>query len=311
MTSWFAEKDIPAEFPVLDMQALMSGELADFSHLISSSGLFYLKNFGVKEADLEKFVEITGFFFNETEEIKKKMICSGLPLRGYTSLKSENLAKLLKVGDYPDLCMKYSWATAGNTAPSAEFEIIWQKIFNEMNEVSKNILSLIATLLKNEPQISSDDWKKIINGESMLRHLFYPDLQEIQPLSMAPHSDLGSITLLYQTPANNRHVALEAEYNGNYLPLPAVKGTIVVNFGDILEHITKKKIKATKHRVVHCPQAGSARTSTVFFSLPQRDFDLTKFKGSSFSGLLSKEIETFGDLLDWDAEVYSNKRIPE
>ena len=309
MDSWFTEQDVQPVFPVLDMKILPSDEkeCRRLRTSLSKSGLFYLKNHGIEQTTLDEFVDITRVFFQADEQTKKKMVCNSLPLRGYGPLKSENLSKLLNLGDSPDLCMKYSWATTGNVAPSDDFRLIWQRVFSNMTEISKSLLSTIVGILGDQLQITLEDWSKTIGGDNMLRHLFYPKLREPQELAMAPHSDLGSITLLYQTPAANKRIALEAEYEGRYLPVPAVKGTIVVNFGDILEHISEKKIKATKHRVLHNTSDGSARTSTAFFCLPPRSFNLQKFKGSDFGGLLTDKIVTFGDLLDLDGVAYSKK----
>lgn len=62
---------------------------------------------------------------------------------------------------------------------------------------------------------------------------------------MSPHSDSGSVTLLFQTCAG-----LEIESpSGDWVATPFEPGQILVNLGDALAFWSGGSLKATKHRV--------------------------------------------------------------
>ena len=74
----------------------------------------------------------------------------------------------------------------------------------------------------------------------------------------APHTDSGFITLLAQD-----HVGgLQARSrDGKWIDVPPLEGTLVVNFGQVLEQWTANRIRATEHRVL----GASERYSVPFF----------------------------------------------
>lgn len=83
--------------------------------------------------------------------------------------------------------------------------------------------------------------------------------------------DLDVITLLHQTPCDNGFVSLEAKLGEHFYKVPAIRGTLVVNLGEIIRLLTGGKVKATVHRVVRPPKnqhRGSARDVAVFFQAP-------------------------------------------
>jgi isopenicillin N synthase-like dioxygenase len=82
----------------------------------------------------------------------------------------------------------------------------------------------------------------------------------------AAHVDSGFVTLLAQHGVSG----LQAQGpEGQWLDVPPLPGTLVVNFGKLLERWTGNRIKATRHRVIG---AGAvARHSVPFFYEPRVD----------------------------------------
>jgi isopenicillin N synthase-like dioxygenase len=73
----------------------------------------------------------------------------------------------------------------------------------------------------------------------------------------APHTDSGFVTLL----AQDGVAGLQARSrDGQWVDVPPLEGTLVVNFGQVLEHWSAGRIRATQHRVL-----GSCRER---FSIP-------------------------------------------
>jgi isopenicillin N synthase-like dioxygenase len=81
----------------------------------------------------------------------------------------------------------------------------------------------------------------------------------------APHADSGLVTLL----AQDGVPGLQAQArDGGWIDVPPRAGTLVVNFGKLLERWTSGRIKATQHRVIGL---GEERYSVPFFYEPRVD----------------------------------------
>jgi isopenicillin N synthase-like dioxygenase len=75
----------------------------------------------------------------------------------------------------------------------------------------------------------------------------------------APHTDSGFVTLL----AQDAVAGLQARArDGRWIDVPPLEGTLVVNFGQVLEQWSAGRIRATEHRVLG---SGAERFSIPFF----------------------------------------------
>lgn len=94
------------------------------------------------------------------------------------------------------------------------------------------------------------------------------------------HSDYGTITLL----STDGVSGLELFHQGKWMPVPHVKGALVVNIGSLLSGWTKGALRATLHRVAGPASLNSTspredlleavkrtRTSIAFFADPNED----------------------------------------
>jgi len=137
------------------------------------------------------------------------------------------------------------------------------------------------------------------NGISTLRLIRYPVRrpETLDPalrvgdgyMLGAPHADSGLVTLL----AQDGIAGLEVEDRaGHWIGVPPTEGTLVVNFGKLLERWTGGKVRATRHRVVG---SGTERFSIPFFYEPAVDAVIAPLGlGESFVPV------TYGDHL-WEA----------
>ena len=113
------------------------------------------------------------------------------------------------------------------------------------------------------------------NGISTLRLIRYPvrRVEQLDPAHRvgsgymlgAPHVDSGFATLLAQDGVAGLEVEDRA---GNWIGVTPTEGTLVVNFGKLLERWTGGKVRATRHRVVG---SGAERFSIPFFYEPAVD----------------------------------------
>ncbi|TJX55742.1 MAG: isopenicillin N synthase family oxygenase, partial [Mesorhizobium sp.] len=74
------------------------------------------------------------------------------------------------------------------------------------------------------------------------------------------HKDGGFLTLLLQ----DDNKGLQVDYDGSWVDVDPIPGTLVVNIGELLELASNGYLRATVHRVV-TPPAGIERISVPFF----------------------------------------------
>lgn len=117
--------------------------------------------------------------------------------------------------------------------------------------------------------------RAFVEGISTLRMIRYPvrDVASLDPelrvgdgyMLGAPHADSGLATLLAQDGVAGLEVEDRA---GRWIGVPPTEGTLVVNFGKLLERWTGGAVRATRHRVIG---SGRERFSVPFFYEPAVD----------------------------------------
>ncbi len=91
-----------------------------------------------------------------------------------------------------------------------------------------------------------------------------PTVGDKDDFGVAPHTDFGCITLLLQeTPG------LEVHVQQQWIPVPPVEGTLVINIGDLAERWSDARLPSTRHRVRN--NTGDARYSIAVFHDPDPD----------------------------------------
>ena len=107
-------------------------------------------------------------------------------------------------------------------------------------------------------------------------------------LTGKPHVDSGFLTLLAQDGVEG----LQARHsNGDWLDMPPQEGTLVVNFGKVLERWCGGRIRATEHRVIG---TGRERRSIPFFHEARADAEIAPLP---LAGAAQFEPFLYGDYL--------------
>ena len=128
-------------------------------------------------------------------------------------------------------------------------------------------------------------------GLSTLRLLRYPPRASGDvrlPLVGAPHTDSGFVTLLAQDQVGGLQVRTA---EGGWVDVPPAEGSLVVNFGQVLERWCAGRIRATEHRVMG---AGVERHSIPFFYEARADAEIAPLP---IAGAASFEPFLYGDFL--------------
>ena len=120
-----------------------------------------------------------------------------------------------------------------------------------------------------------------------LRLAYYPE-QITDPvpgqLRNAAHTDFAGFTILLQDSAPGGLQVLMPD--GNWIDVPSVPGTLVINTGDLLQRWTNDRWVSNVHRVVNPPierRGSSRRLSIVFFTGPRDDAKIACLPGCASS----------------------------
>lgn len=153
-------------------------------------------------------------------------------------------------------------------------------------DIGMNVLSFIEHSLNFSKNFFRD---KFENQMSLLRCNYYPPRKSTlsnKNYGIAPHTDYGCLTILITD--NNPGLEIKNPSNDWELVLPE-EGEVVVNFGDMLELWSNKKIKATSHRVYG---NNNKRFSIPFFFNPQYDTIISKKNNIVAGEYLSKKYDS-------------------
>jgi isopenicillin N synthase-like dioxygenase len=154
----------------------------------------------------------------------------------------------------------------------SDFRASWTEYYIVMEKLARDLMRLFALALELD-----EYWfdEKIDKHMTNFIASNYPDQPEALPrgqLRAGPHTDYGSLTVLKTEDKPGGLEVLDAA--GNWMPVPVVPGTLIINLGDLMAQWTNDRWVSTMHRVVNPPRdraIGSRRQSLVFFHQPNYD----------------------------------------
>lgn len=277
--------------PQLDLSDFTAGDsvrrgkfVRDLGKAYEEIGFVAIKNHGLDEEITSELYEQVQAFFALPEDVKRKYEIEGLAgQRGYTSFGKEH-AKNQKAGDLKEFWQFGQFGKEKQGAPAdypknvsvkelPSFNPLAMRVYRSLENTGQQMLRAIALYLGLEQNYFDD---KIENGNSILRAIYYPPLQEDpgNAVRSAEHEDINLITLLMGASAEGLQVQ---NRKNEWIDVTALPDHIVVNVGDMLQRLTNGRLKSTTHRVVNPPKEkwGQARYSIPFFLHPKSNMDLT------------------------------------
>lgn len=271
--------------PSVDLSHFVAGDTNQKADFVTQLGKAYeevgfvaVKNHGISDGLVQQFYQLVERFFNlpvatklqyEKEELNGQ--------RGYTSFGREHA----KGSEAPDL--KEFWqfgqtVTDGDSIQSEypsnlevaelpDFNTAGTDLYAAFEKSGTHLLQAIALYLGLDENYF-DDW--VHNGNSILRAIHYPPITE-EPKSAIraeQHEDINLITLLVGASAEGLELL---DKTGQWIPVMAPEGYIIVNVGDMLQRLTNNKLRSTTHRVVNPPREKwhTHRYSIPFFLHPK------------------------------------------
>ena len=283
--------------PVIDISSARSGALADrqavgaaIDEACRTSGFLIIVGHGVDRDLVQRMHDVTLDFFHQPDEWKKQLACGpGDPtIRGLFERES-SVSAGENVQTAPDLCQLFTINQLGESAVAAraglgdsfpvwsrpnvwpdrpvDFRSTWTTYYGAMSDLALQLMQLCAVGLR----LPEDFFTPLIDVHiSNLTANWYPPVTTdpaVDQYRKGPHSDWGTLTVLYQDGVGGLEVLGKS---GEWLEVPAIQDSFVVNIGDLMAVWTNDQWLSTKHRVL-VPTAGGRtkeRVSIPFFHQP-------------------------------------------
>jgi len=288
--------------PVVNLEHYRSGtaeERARFVQVYGEGlrefGFVTVNNHGVDDALIRRTYGHLEAFYKLPEEVKKTYdVPGGAGQRGYTGYGKEH-AKNRAVGD-----LKEFWHVGREVEPGHRYADIYKPnvwpaevpgfkddaiaLYDQFDALGKTLLEALAAYF----DLPEDTFASMAKGgNSVLRAIHYPPLKDrLIPggVRAAEHEDINLITMLCESTAGGLELLTR---DGEWMPVGALDGQIVVDSGDMLQRVTNGVIPATTHRVVNPTSEADdkVRYSMPFFVHPYPDCSMapvSKFVGEGY-----------------------------
>ena len=218
-----------------------------FTESMLESGFAVITNHNIARDEISNFYQAWEHFF--VHEKPEEFLAKGEDQAGYFSEEKAETAK----GNTAQDLKEYFQYWPGTKVPPHLTEITLS-FFKKMID-----MGLIAMLWLQE-NTDSSIWHRIdrpfpeylSQEHTLLRVLRYPPMKgpiKAGATRAAAHEDINLITML--PAADEPGLELKSKSTGEWFPLEAPAGSIVVNIGDMLQELTDGLLPSTSHRVVN------------------------------------------------------------
>ncbi|KAK1226313.1 hypothetical protein PQX77_010698 [Marasmius sp. AFHP31] len=278
-----------SSIPVIDLSLSADPEkkpqfLSQFQDALINVGFLYLKNTDsiVEDHVVDEVKAYLPKFFGLPQEEKDKIVMENSPhFMGYNRLGSE-----LTKGK-TDLREQFDFATPHTSRwkpGDPEYHNVWgpsqypdeqalpgfrktiETYLAQMWALVKELIQLVAEALG----LPRDGFSRYFDTDERMqcfgKLVRYPTVGEnnLASQGVGPHFDQGFLTILLQA---SDHPGLQVQnLAGEWISVPPVPGTFVVNFGRGLEFVTDGTVRATCHQVISPPDTfNTPRYSVPFF----------------------------------------------
>lgn len=276
------------DVPVVDLAPAWSGDPAarakvaqEIADVCGRVGFMYIKNHGISQADMDAIFQTSADFHNLPEEAKMEVsLTKNNHAQGYlhgkskgneTSIK-ENLQEAFQIRrplaeDDPGLLAgmplhgRIPWPSA-----MPDLKPRMMAYYDKVDALGYELLKLFEMSLELKEGTLKSYFKKDMNS---LRLLHYPPQapdEDGEHLGARAHTDTNGFTILLQD--NNGGLEIRNR-EGEWVAVPPIDGTFVVNVGEVLKVWTDGVFSSTLHRVIN--RSGRRRYSIPFFMYPSYD----------------------------------------
>ena len=270
-----------ATIPVLDMQDYRDMDRREefvrkVGEAIREVGFFALRNSGIDQDVLDAAYDETREFYHLPFE--EKMRWHDRENNGMRGFVPGEAAKGMAVKDFKEYV---------HVGPELSDEEIMKRgipknIWLDRDAYKESMLSLyeaVGQLMIPLREVLAEaigqpknafDWMTS-EGNNVLRSIYYPANPPKGTIWAAAHTDIDLFTILPRATAKGLQMKNKA---GEWITVVKPDDAVVINAGDMLEHLSNGEVRAGPHRVMALGE-GYERISMVFFVNPALGADLT------------------------------------
>ncbi|GFY91710.1 ethylene-forming enzyme [Actinidia rufa] len=253
-------------FPIIDMEKLNGEERAATMEVIKDAcenwGFFELMNHGISHELMDTVEMLTkGHYKKCMEQRFKEMVAN----KGLEAVQSE-------INDLDwESTFFLRHLPVSNIFEIPDLEEDYRKTMKEFAEKLEKLAEQLLDLLCENLELEKGYLKKAFYGSK--GPTFGTKVSNYPPCpcpelikGLRAHTDAGGLILLFQ---DDKVSGLQLLKDGEWVDVPPMKHSIVINLGDQLEVITNGKYKSVMHRVIAQPDGN--RMSIASFYNPGSD----------------------------------------
>lgn len=270
--------------PLIDMTGVRDGNQASIRRAgdairkaCSEIGFFYIINHGVPQPVIDRAMAAAAQFFAYPTETKRQVAVNKRH-RGWHALGGATMYEATKPDHKEffsiglelaedDPCVVAGEALRGpNQWPEfmPELQDALSEYYSEIGKAGADLLRAVAVGLGIEEDFFIDKYTKPLQRTQMVYYPPQPAQAEADQFGVAPHTDYGCITLLYQD--NSGGLQVRELGSNRWIEATPIPGSLVVNVGDLLAHWSNDRFRSTLHRVIN--SSGHERYSIATFYDP-------------------------------------------
>jgi isopenicillin N synthase-like dioxygenase len=270
--------------PMVDFAGVAEGDAAALQgaaeairRAFTTIGFFYVTNHGVPAEVTDGALDEARQFFAEPAE-KKREVTINLRHRGFSGIGDA----LMYEAKHPD---NKEFYTMGLELPESDLDVLageplrgpnnWpterphfrlalERYYAAIGDCGARVLSAVALSLGKPAGFFEAFYRKRLQRTQFIHYPPQPPQLGDERFGVAPHTDFGCITLLWQD--DNGGLEVYDRRARRWIDAPPLPGTMVVNSGDLLARWTDDLYPSTPHRVVN--RSGRDRYSVATFYDP-------------------------------------------
>jgi isopenicillin N synthase-like dioxygenase len=273
-----------AEIPIIDFAGARAGDpagmrriAAEIHRACTTVGFFYIADHGIPAETIERVAAAAREFFAFPVETKRQ-VSANANHRGFHA-QGDALMYGARKPDYKEfysvgleLPADDPSVLAGeplrgpNNWPSfmPELRPALYGYYKEVGACGAALLRAVALSLDLDENFFADKYTKPLQRTQIIYYPPQPPTSEEEQFGVAPHSDYGCITLLWQD--DNGGLQVRSLDKKRWVDARPIPGTLVVNVGDLLARWTNGRFASTVHRVINA--SGRRRHSIATFYDP-------------------------------------------
>ena len=257
------------ELPIVDMSGVRARDersvaraAAQIHSAFTTVGFLYVANHGLPDTVIaDALREAQGFFRQPVE--KKREVAINKRHRGFNALGDALMYEATK----PDYKEFY---TMGLELPEDDPDVLageplrgpnnWPAdrpglrsamtaYYDGIGRCGADLLACVAVSLGLDAGFFAGKYTKRLQRTQIIYYPPHPAAATPDTFGLAPHTDFGCITLLWQDDSGGLEV-LERQ-SKQWIAAKPIPGTLVVNVGDLLGRWTNDRYASTPHRVIN------------------------------------------------------------